>query len=151
MNAQENWAFTDLLVPIVINTSNSQATKLLDYIDNFKNIGIEISPFGINAFRVTSIPVWMKESNVNEYIEEIIEQVLSSNGKIKLGDLRLKAISTLACKASLKANKVLSLEEMQVLLDNLFTCNNPFSCPHGRPIIIVYSDNELDKMFRRIV
>ena len=76
---------------------------------------------------------------------------MSSNGKIKLGDLRLKAISTLACKASLKANKNLTHEEMQVLLDNLFTCNNPFTCPHGRPTLIVYSDYELDKMFRRIV
>ena len=116
-----------------------------------KNIGIEIAPFGINAFRVTSIPVWMKEADVNDYIEDIVEQVLSSNGKIKLGDLRLKAISTLACKASLKANKNLSMQEMQVLLDNLFTCNNPFTCPHGRPIMIVYSDYELDKMFRRVV
>lgn len=151
MNDQNNWVYTDLLVPIVVNVSNVQATKLLDYIDSFKNIGIEMSPFGINAFRVTSIPVWMKESNVNEYIDEIIEQVLSSSGKVKLGDLRLKAISTLACKASLKANKNLTMEEMKVLLDNLFTCNNPFTCPHGRPVLIVYSDYELDKMFKRII
>lgn len=151
LNDKENWAYTDLLLPIVVNTSNSQATKLLDYIDNLKSIGIDIEPFGINAFRVTSIPLWMKEANVNEYIDEVIEQVLSSSGRIKLGDLRLKAISTLACKASLKANKVLSEGEMQTLLDNLFTCNNPFTCPHGRPVIIVYSDTELDKMFRRIV
>ena len=151
LNDRDKWVYTDLLVPIVVNTSNTQAIKLMDYIDSFKSIGIEISPFGINAFRVTSIPLWMKESNVNEYIDEIIEQVLSSQGKVKLGDLRLKAISTLACKASLKANKHLSIEEMQVLLDNLFTCNNPFTCPHGRPVMIVYSDNELDKMFKRIV
>lgn len=150
LNDKDNWSYTDLLIPIVINMSNSEATRLLDYIDSLKNIGIDIEPFGINAFRVTSIPLWMKESSVNEYIEDIIEQVLSSNGRIKLGDLRMKAISTLACKASLKANKVLSEEEMQTLLDNLFTCNNPFTCPHGRPVIIVYSDTELDKMFRRI-
>ena len=151
MNDKDNWAYTDLLIPIVVNTSSTQAIKLMDYIESFKSIGINIEPFGISAFRVSSIPLWMKESNVNEYVEEIIEQVLSSNGRVKLGDLRLKAISTLACKASLKANKHLSIEEMQVLLDNLFTCNNPFTCPHGRPVMIVYSDNELDKMFKRIV
>ena len=149
LNNPQNWSFTDLLVPIIVNTSNAQAIKLLDYIDLFKNIGIEMSPFGINAFKVTSIPVWMKEANVNEYIDGIIEQVLETKGKLKLGDLRLKAISTLACKASLKANKVLSVQEMQTLLDNLFLCNNPFSCPHGRPTLIVYDDNELDKMFKR--
>ena len=151
LNSKENWVYTDLLVPIVVNTSNSQAIKLMDYIDSFKSVGIEMSPFGISAFRVTSIPVWMKESNVSEYIDEIIEQVITNQGKVKLGDLRLKAISTLACKASLKANKNLSLEEMQVLLDNLFTCNNPYTCPHGRPVMIVYSDTELDKLFKRIV
>ena len=121
----------------------------IDYLEKLRTIGIEMTPFGINAFKVTSIPMWMKESNVNEYIDEIVEQVLSSNGNVKLGDLRLKAISTLACKASLKANKVLSIKEMQVLLDNLFICNNPFTCPHGRPTLIVYSSNELDKMFKR--
>lgn len=149
LNDPSKWAFTDLLVPIIVNVSNVQSQKLLDYLENFKTIGIEMAPFGINAFKVTSIPIWMKESNVNEYIDEIIEQVLTSNGKVKLGDLRLKAISTLACKASLKANKVLSIQEMQVLLDNLFICNNPFTCPHGRPTLIVYSSNELDKMFKR--
>ena len=149
LNDMSKWAFTDLLVPIIINMSNAQSIKMLDYIENFKSIGIEMVPFGINAFKVTSIPVWMKESNVNEYIDEVVEQVLSSNGRVKLGDLRLKAISTLACKASLKANKPLSMQEMQVLLDNLFTCNNPFTCPHGRPTLIVYSHNELDKMFKR--
>lgn len=149
LNDSSKWAFTDLLVPIIINTSSVQSQKLLDYLDVFKTIGIEMSPFGINAFKVTSIPVWMKESNVNEYIEEVVEQVLESRGKVKLGDLRLKAISTLACKASLKANKPLSMQEMQILLDNLFICNNPFTCPHGRPTLIVYNNNELDKMFKR--
>ncbi len=149
LNDDSKWNFTDLLVPIVINVSNYQAQKLLDYLEKLRTIGIEMIPFGINAFKVTSIPIWMKESNVNEYIDEIVEQVLSSNGSVKLGDLRLKAISTLACKASLKANKVLSIKEMQVLLDNLFICNNPFTCPHGRPTLIVYSSNELDKMFKR--
>lgn len=149
LNDSSKWAFTDLLVPVIINTSSSQSQRLLDYLDVFKTIGIEMSPFGINAFKVTSIPVWMKESSVNEYIEEIVEQVLESRGKVKLGDLRLKAISTLACKASLKANKPLSMQEMQILLDNLFICNNPFTCPHGRPTLIVYDSGELDKMFKR--
>jgi len=149
LNDSSKWVFTDLLVPIVVNVSSVQSRKLLDHLESLKSIGVEMTPFGINAFKITSIPVWMKESNVNEYIDEIIEQLLSSNGRVKLGDLRLKAISTLACKASLKANQVLSMQEMQVLVDNLFACNNPFTCPHGRPTLIVYGDEELNKMFKR--
>ncbi len=150
LNDQEKWLYTDLLVPIVVNMSNSQSRRLMDYLSLFKDIGIEMVPFGINSYKVSTIPIWMKEANASEYIDDMIEQVLSNNGRLKIGDLRLKAISTLACKASLKANKVLSMQEMQTLLDNLFTCNNPFTCPHGRPTLIVYDSYELDKMFKRV-
>ena len=74
---------------------------------------------------------------------------MTRKGKIRVGDLRANAIATLSCKAALKANKVLSLDEMSTLLTNLFFCNNPFTCPHGRPILILYTLAELDKMFKR--
>jgi DNA mismatch repair protein MutL len=90
----------------------------------------------------------MKEVDSNDYLNEIVEQVVSNN-KISLLDLRLKVISTLACKASLKANRVLSLMEMQILLNDLLKCDNPYTCPHGRPTTIIYSTNELDKLFKR--
>ena len=147
-NDQSNWAYTDLLVPMMITLTKKESAILSEHLSLFSDLGITIEEFGEDSFRITSIPTWMREVDSNDYLNEIVEQVISNN-KISLDDLRLKVISTLACKASLKANKVLSLMEMQILLNDLLKCNNPYTCPHGRPTTIIYSTSELDKLFKR--
>ena len=134
---------------MVITLTKKESALLVESLDILKSVGISIEEFGEDSFRVTSIPTWMKEVDSNDYLDEIIEQVVSGNKKIDLLDLRIHVISTMACKASLKANKVLSYSEMQVLLDNLLTCDNPYTCPHGRPTTIIYSTSDLDKLFKR--
>ena len=148
-NNMSNWSYTDLLVPIVITLTKKEAAILLENLELMKQIGIDIESFGESSFRVTSVPTWFKEVDSTDYLNEIIEQVVSSS-KISLVDLRLHVISTLACKASLKANRVLSSLEMHVLLQDLLKCQNPYTCPHGRPTTIIYSTNELDKLFKRV-
>lgn len=143
-----SWTYMDLLVPVIINLTRKESAIVLERLDLFKEIGIDIEAFGDSSFRVSSIPTFIKEVDTVEYLNEIIEQVINNN-KIDLIDLRIKAISTLACKASLKANRVLSLMEMQVLLNDLLKCENPYTCPHGRPTTIIYSTSELDKLFKR--
>lgn len=147
-NDQSNWTYTDLLVPMMITLTRKESAILSEHLSLFSDLGITIDSFGEDSFRITSIPTWMREVDSNDYLNEIVEQVISNN-KISLEDLRLKVISTLACKASLKANKVLSLMEMQILLNDLLKCNNPYTCPHGRPTTIIYSTSELDKLFKR--
>jgi len=148
-NDISNWTYTDLLVPMMITITKKESAILEEQLHLFANLGIRIEPFGESSFRVTTIPTWMKEVDSNDYLNEIVEQVVSNN-KIDLESLRIEVISTLACKASLKANRVLSLIEMQVLLSDLLKCNNPYTCPHGRPTTIIYSTNELDKLFKRV-
>ena len=147
-NDQANWSYTDLLIPLIVNVTKKEAAILLERLDMFASIGISIEPFGETSFRVVSIPTWIKEVDSDEYLNELIEQVISEN-KINLEELRLKVISTLACKASLKANKYLSLMEMQGLINELLKCDNPYTCPHGRPTTLIYTTNELDKLFKR--
>jgi DNA mismatch repair protein MutL len=134
---------------MVVTLTKKESAILLESLDVLKEVGITIEEFGEDSFRVTSIPTWMKEVDSNDYLDEIIEQVVSGNKKIDLQTLRIHVISTMACKASLKANKVLSYFEMQTLLDNLLKCDNPYTCPHGRPTTIIYSTNDLDKLFKR--
>jgi DNA mismatch repair protein MutL len=148
-NDFSNWTYTDLLIPMVVTLTKKESAILLESLDVLKEVGITIEEFGEDSFRVTSIPTWMKEVDSNDYLDEIIEQVVSGNKKIDLQTLRIHVISTMACKASLKANKVLSYFEMQTLLDNLLKCDNPYTCPHGRPTTIIYSTNDLDKLFKR--
>ncbi len=148
-NDKSNWAYTDLLVPVVVTLTKKESAILEEKLELFIELGIKLESFGDTSFRVTSIPVWLKEYDANEYITDIVEQVVSGNNKIDLVDLRIHVISTMACKASLKANRVLSLLEMQVLLNDLLKCENPYTCPHGRPTTIIYSTSELDKLFKR--
>ena len=129
--------------------AKKESAVLEENLSLFLELGIKMEPFGETSFRVTSLPTWFNEVDASSYLNEVIEQVTSGNHKINLVDLRINLISTLACKASLKANRVLSLMEMQFLLNDLLKCENPYTCPHGRPTMIIYSTSELDKLFKR--
>ncbi len=139
----------DLLVPLLINLSPSEIKKLTDdKITILKEIGLNIESFGLNTIKISSIPVFIKEANEEDYIEELINQVIKDD-KINLELLRKHVIATMACKASIKANDKLSQLEMESLISTLFTCKNPTCCPHGRPTIIHFSTYDIEKMFKR--
>ena len=140
---------TDLLVPIVMSFSPSDIHKLTDEkIDMLKEIGLSVEPFGLNTIRVSSIPVFIKEQNEDVYIEELINQVINDD-KINIVALRKHVIATMACKASIKANDKLDIREMEDLIAQLFTCDNPTTCPHGRPTIVHFTSYDVEKMFKR--
>ena len=91
-------------------------------------------------------------NNVDEkvFIDEMVQSILN-NDHLDVVALQEHAIATLACKASLKANTYLTLNDMQTIMDNLMRCDNPYVCPHGRPTVIFYSDYELEKLFKRVM
>jgi len=139
----------DLIVPLVINISPSEIKRLTDdKIEILKKIGLSIDIFGVNAIKVSSIPLFIKEANEEDYIEELINQVIKDD-RVDVESLRKKVISTMACKASIKANDKLTMIEMDDLMKALFNCDNPTCCPHGRPTIIHFTDYDVEKMFKR--
>ena len=146
LNANVN--VVDLLVPLVMNIGPSDMLKLNEKIPLLKQIGIEIELFGINTIRVKTIPLFVKEANEEIYIEELINQVITKD-KIDLDQLRKHVISTFACKASIKANHKLNIQEMNDVIKSLFECENPTTCPHGRPTIIHFSKYDIEKLFKR--
>ena len=140
---------TDLLIPIVLEYDVSTSLEINKYLPILDDFGLHLEPFGINTYRISTIPVWMKEADIREYARSMIEQVINSS-KIDLDAIREYAVSTLACKASLKANRILSFNDMEVLVQRLFDeCENPFTCAHGRPTIIKITNYELERMFKR--
>ena len=140
---------TDLLIPLVINLSPSDVHKLTEQkIEMLKEIGLVIEPFGLNTIRISTIPVFIKEQNEEVYIEELISQVINDD-KIDIYSLRKNVIASMACKASIKANDKLEYVEMKDLIDALFRCENPTTCPHGRPTIVHFTSYEVEKMFKR--
>ncbi|MCI5938845.1 MAG: DNA mismatch repair endonuclease MutL [Acholeplasmataceae bacterium] len=140
----------DLLIPFNIDFSMNDAMLVREHIDEIKEIGIDLSEFGSNTFVIRRIPVWIFRGKEQEFVEEIITHIIHDNKKTKKDFLNSLAKS-LACKKSIKGNEYHSSLEIEYLLEDLRNTENPFTCPHGRPIIIKFTQNEIEKWFKRIV
>lgn len=139
-----------LLVPQVIELSYREIQIVKDKLELLEEAGIKAEVFGNNAIRVTEIPLWLSQEEASLYINGVLEQVLADKN-IDIMALREHAVATIACKVSLKANRRLTIDEQQELLDRLILCQNPHCCPHGRPVMIFYSIYELEKLFNRVM
>lgn len=138
-----------LLIPELLSFSQSEISLFTPEVFNILNeVGVEAELFGANTVRVTAVPNWQGNYDERIYIEDIIESVLSEK-RLNQEKLRSDAIASMACKASIKANHMLSLMEMEHLIKELMKCDNPYSCPHGRPTIIKFTKYEIKKMFKR--
>lgn len=140
----------DMLVPITLEFSTDQCIRINEYRHELEKVGVYLEEFGYNAYIVRSHPQWFPKGIEQEILEEMIEQLLSMK-KVDIKKLREEAAIMMSCKASIKANRHLRNDEIQALLDELRRTTDPFTCPHGRPIIISYSIYEMEKMFKRIM
>ena len=140
----------DLLVPITLNYSSDEWLKIHENIEMLQNVGIFLEDFGHNAFIMRSHPQWFPQGDEQQIVEEIIDQLLNMK-KVDIKKLREEAAILMSCKASIKANHHLRNDEIMSLLEQLRRSSDPFTCPHGRPIIIHYSTRDIEKMFKRIM
>lgn len=140
----------DMLVPLTFEYSTDECLKINEYRKELEKVGVFLEPFGHNSFIVRSHPQWLPKGDEQRMIEEMIEELLSMK-KVDIKKLREEAAIMMSCKASIKANQFLRNDEMQALIDELRRTNDPFTCPHGRPIIIHYSTYEMEKMFKRVM
>ena len=141
---------TNMLFPLTIEYNHTDAMKLKENMEIINSLGIEVEEFGGNTFRVLSHPSWLKEGFEEESIRRIFDLVIEINkdfDRVKFND---SVCATLACKASVKANTCISYDEQAELIERLFKCKFPYTCPHGRPTIIKYPIHELEKMFKRV-
>lgn len=140
----------ELLVPITLEYSTNEWIKIEENRAELESVGIFLEPFGINSYIVRAHPQWFPKGEEKETIEAMIEQVLSMK-KVDIKKLREEAAIMMSCKGSIKANQHLRNDEIQALLNELRQTSDPFTCPHGRPIIIHTSTYELEKMFKRVM
>ena len=140
----------DLLVPITMEFSPDEYLFLEGNLEEFKKVGVFLEPFGHQTFIIRSHPTWFPSGDEQSVIEEMMKQITTSKS-INIAKLREEAAIMMSCKASIKANHHLRHDEMVSLLEQLRHANDPFTCPHGRPILIHYSTYELEKMFKRIM
>ncbi|MGP1513870.1 MAG: DNA mismatch repair endonuclease MutL [Gemella haemolysans] len=138
-----------MLIPLMFDFSVDEAAEVRNNLEKFKELGIVFEEFGDNSYVVREFPGWIEEDE-EQMIKIIVEKVLKNNN-ITFNELRNDAIAMASCKMSIKANQVLTDVEMNKVISDLYECKNPFTCPHGRPIITKMEKKDLEKMFKRIV
>lgn len=137
-----------LLTPIIIDLSFDEKEIVNKNIDLFKNIGFEIEDFGSNSISIRAIPIIYGNPNIKDVFFEILGEININESDV-LNTIN-KVIYTMACKSSIKAGDKLNNMEMIKLVEELRHCENPYTCPHGRPTIIKMTFYELEKKFKRV-
>lgn len=140
----------ELLVPLTFSYSPDEAVIIDSYKHELAKVGVFLEDFGKNSYIIRSHPTWFPKGEEKEVIEEIIQQVLEEK-KVDIQKLREDAAIMMSCKGSIKANQHLRNDEIFALLESLRKSSDPFTCPHGRPIIIHFSTYEMEKMFKRVM
>jgi DNA mismatch repair protein MutL len=148
--AEADTRVQDLLVPLTFEMTAAEEALINEYHDVLKQVGLFLEPFGTKTYIVRSCPVWFPEGEEEGIIADMLEQ-LKNERTIHIGKLREEAAILMSCKAAIKANRHLTKDEMFQLLETLRTCHEPYTCPHGRPIMIHYSTYEIERLFKRIM
>ncbi|MCL6602905.1 MAG: DNA mismatch repair endonuclease MutL [Paenibacillus sp.] len=143
-------ASQELLLPITLEFTPSESRQLGERLHWFEQAGVYLEHFGGQTFLVRSLPYWFPQGEEKAIIEEMAEWVLSEK-TIDLAKLREKSSILCSCKASIKANHKLTEQEVDSLLSRLSACRQPYTCPHGRPILISFSAYDLEKLFKRVM
>jgi DNA mismatch repair protein MutL len=134
-----------LLSPMVLELSVSDVHYAIENINFIKNLGYEVEEFGNNSLIVKGVPSFLELTEAKLFLDEIIENISGQS----LHKNRTEKIISRACKKAVKANDHLNHQEMLHLLKALSLTENPYSCPHGRPVIIKLNESDIDKMFKR--
>jgi len=140
----------ELIIPITLDLSNQEVVALKDKIDILNPLGIILEINSVNTIDILTVPTWFVEGYERIYTEEIIKYILEGED-IKIMDVKNSLAKSLSCKHSIKANKFINQNEITKLLSDLEICDNPYTCPHGRPTIIKFTQNEIEKMFLRVL
>jgi len=138
-----------LLIPETIEMPPADVGKIRKYISVLRNMGFGISEFGNNSFVIDSIPSCLGKVNIIELLREMALEIEAAGGKAIRKGWSEEIVAQAACKAAVKAKNILSLEEIEQLVKDLAVAKMPFSCPHGRPTMILTSFRELNRKFGR--
>ena len=136
--------------PQVISLNLQEDLLLKTHMELFKRFGFEISEFGGREYSIHGVPANLYGISVQNFFVELLDSLENENVRQPL-DILTGRIATAACKAAVKGNNTLSVQEADKLIDELLGLDNPYHCPHGRPTIISMTKYELEKKFKRIV
>ena len=145
---EKHYAMQDLLVAHLFEGRKALVMQIERVQTILQPMGINLEPFGDDSLVLRSVPTWIKEKEVSEFMNNVLDRI-ESDRSVREEDLRRRAIATLACHSSVRFNEFMSREEMIALIESLRECAQPFHCPHGRPTLIKVTHQQLIKEFSR--
>lgn len=138
-----------LLVPYIFEFPQNDALNLAHKMDALRQVGVNLEEYGVNQFILREHPIWMKEEEIEAGIYEMCDMLLLTD-QVSIKQYRAELAIMMSCKRSIKANHALDDYSARDLLRQLSHCQNPYNCPHGRPVLVHFSKSDMEKMFRRI-
>lgn len=152
---RENGVISQILnPPMIITLTDTEADIVHNNINEFKASGYEIEHFGGNEYAIRAIPAELPSIDKAELLKEMIAEYTegcNSNSIKKNTESVLAKTASMACKAAIKGGQNISFAEANILLNELLRCDNPYCCPHGRPTMIEFTKQDIEKKFKRIV
>lgn len=136
--------------PIVLSLDAKEQEMLERYRKDIERLGYEIENFGGREYMISAVPDNLFSIDMKDLFIEMLDDFSNLTGR-ETPDLIMEKVASMSCKAAVKGNDALSLPEIDALIEELLTLDNPFNCPHGRPTIIAMSKYEIEKKFKRIV
>ncbi|MDD2625565.1 MAG: DNA mismatch repair endonuclease MutL [Bacilli bacterium] len=141
----------NMIIPITIELTKKEYIIVKENINILEDLGFEVEEFGENSLIFRSHPVWLKQDYEEESIKRLLDLIVLIEKDFNKEKFMENIAITMSCKLSIKANENISLDEMELLIKKLRACDNPYTCPHGRPTIISFTNYELEKLFKRVM
>ncbi|MFW5902053.1 MAG: hypothetical protein ACOCTS_03320, partial [Thermodesulfobacteriota bacterium] len=141
----------NLMIPETVELSYRESAAIAELIPDLEAIGISVEPFGGNTFIVKSLPALISEQSARPLLTEIAETMAEAGYRPGLDKTIDACLTLMACHGAIRANQALTEKEIRALLAQLEQCENPYHCPHGRPTVIHWSHEALEKKFGRTV
>ncbi len=147
----KNGAYTQYInPPMVMHLTRQEEMSLKENMDTFTRVGFEIDDFGDKSYAIRGVPIELYGNTAEEMFKRLLYE-LYEHEKINNPKVVLEKLASMSCKAAIKGGMKISFEEMSQLMKQLMSLENPYHCPHGRPVFILITKNELEKKFKRIV
>jgi DNA mismatch repair protein MutL len=139
-----------LLMPIVLELSPAQQAVFTEISDELQRNGFEVEPFGARSVAVKVAPAGVEAAAVEHMLHELLDQFSREEQSLNLEKIRARIAASIACHAAIKVNMPLEQHKMEWLLAELAKTDHPYTCPHGRPVVLRYSMKDIQKAFKRI-
>jgi DNA mismatch repair protein MutL len=139
----------ELAVPVTIELTPSEQILLEAWKETLEEMGFEIAPFGGATYQVRAVPAIGSRLESPQALHDVLKDLFSLGKVGASATAKEEILKLLACRGSIKSGVELDSGGMKRLLKDLFACNNPLTCPHGRPVMVVIDRGQLETLFQR--